>query len=624
MYFDSLDIKSKILENDNIRDPQKFAYIKAIEYYDKNTDLKDRESVIVLPTGTGKTGLIALLPFGIAKKRVLIIAPQLTIKNGILNSLNMGPDNFYFKFGVIEKPEDLPKVSEYRKDVLIDIYGNCDIVVANIHKLQERLERSLITRVAPDFFDLIIIDEAHHSVAETWRNAVDYFKEAKVIKVTGTPFRADGEAIKGTEIYTYPLSSAMLNKYVKSLKNLIYIPEELYLTLDGKKDRLYSIEEIKELKLKDDDWIARSVAYSRECSEQIVVKSIELLKKKKENSKIPHKIIGVACSVEHAEEIKELYEKHGVRATLIHSKLDPKEQSQNFNDIDNDRVEAIINVAMLGEGYDHKYLSIAAIFRPFKNLGSYMQFIGRILRYIPEGEVPEDNIGEIIAHQGLNLDDLWEYYRKEIEKSNISKNVSKTYNEIVNIPKKKTNDKVIKFIDTGKVLEKGEGHIEEDSYINTQILIDAEEKHSRDIENIKKLKELFKVSEEVARDMLAAQKRSEDIKKYHINRPDLIYIGKKQYFDKDIKEKKVPELLIEKNYKVDEKTLAKSKLFEYNNGKYKWIISKYDKNDAMLVIFINSYLRDKVGKGREEWDYKDFENAEKYLNELMIYLYKTL
>ena len=82
----------------------------------------------------------------------------------------------------------------------------------------------------------------------------------------------------------------------------------------------------------------------------------------------------------------------------------------------------MINVAMLGEGYDHKYLSIAAIFRPFRAELPYTQFIGRVLRYIPEGN-PEDNIAKIVSHHYLYLDKLWEKYKKEISQSEIIKSL---------------------------------------------------------------------------------------------------------------------------------------------------------------------------------------------------------
>ncbi|MFB7121840.1 DEAD/DEAH box helicase family protein [Bacillus tropicus] len=56
------------------------------------------------------------------------------------------------------------------------------------------------------FFDLIIIDEAHHSTARTWVETTQHFSKAKVVKVTGTPFRTDKEKIAGELVYKYKLS----------------------------------------------------------------------------------------------------------------------------------------------------------------------------------------------------------------------------------------------------------------------------------------------------------------------------------------------------------------------------------------------------------------------------------
>lgn len=81
---------------------------------------------------------------------------------------------------------------------------------------------------------MIIIDEAHHSTAPTWENSMNYFSEAKVIKVTGTPYRTDGEEIKGVVKYKYPLSQAMANNYVKSLERITYVPDQLFFTINKK------------------------------------------------------------------------------------------------------------------------------------------------------------------------------------------------------------------------------------------------------------------------------------------------------------------------------------------------------------------------------------------------------
>lgn len=72
-------------------------------------------------------------------------------------------------------------------------------------------EDSLINRIPKDFFDMIIIEEAHHSPAKTWVETTNYFNNSKVIKITGTPFRSDDEAIVGEMIYRYRLGAAMAN-----------------------------------------------------------------------------------------------------------------------------------------------------------------------------------------------------------------------------------------------------------------------------------------------------------------------------------------------------------------------------------------------------------------------------
>ena len=186
----------QILENNNLRAPQRIAYSKTFEHYNnKDYTENEREVIIVLPTGVGKTGVISILPFGISNGRVLIISPQLTIKEGILNNLSSGGSNFYYKHKILE-PDFLPTVIEYKKELPYKYLYEADIVVVNIQKLQSRLEKGLINIVDdPYFFDMIIIDEGHHSTANTWVEVINYFYKAKVIKITATPFRGDGEEI---------------------------------------------------------------------------------------------------------------------------------------------------------------------------------------------------------------------------------------------------------------------------------------------------------------------------------------------------------------------------------------------------------------------------------------------
>ena len=614
-----LVVKPNIKNNKNIRTPQIEAYYKIMEYY--SNEYKNRNSLIVLPTGVGKTGVMAMAPFGLAKKRVLIITPATSIRDTVLEAISPdNPENFWYKCKVITPGFILPNVIEYEgSSTPIEVLNSANIVVLNIHKLQERLNSSLINRVGNDFFDLIIIDEAHHSTAMTWVECVNYFKEAKVLKLTGTPFRTDGEKITGELIYKYSLSRAMVHEYVKSLSNIKYVPDELKLTIDGD-SKLYTVDEILELGLRDQDWVTRSIAYSKECSEKIVDESIKALEEKLENSTIPHKIIAIACSIKHAKDIAEIYESKGISTAIIHSNLSKYEKEKAFKDIENHRVKAVINVAMLGEGYDHKYLSIAAIFRPFRNELPYAQFIGRVLRKINEGSA-KDNIAKIISHQHLYLDILWEKYKKEIQESEIIKNL-KDYDEILdytfddNTPRSDRQE-----VEYGTVIESNKHSIMEETYLDTELINKSKAEDKVLKEKLRQLQEVLGVNEEQAKILL----QQTQLNKTHLGRPDLLYKSKKRNLDEEIRENIVPKFIEKFDINPDLDDLKDCGLFI---GKYWWIPNNIKgnkgKNTAMLAMYYSSYLKNAVGLPRNEWSDTDFDNAFRKLEMLNEVIDETL
>lgn len=602
-----------ILSNDNIRKPQLQAYCEIIKYF--RSEYENRNALIVLPTGVGKTGVMALAPFSLCTKRTLIITPGTTIRNTVIDSLNPeNPDNFWYKTNVFQRGFPLPNVIEYDgNNTPKEVLNAANIVILNIQKLQSRLDSSLIHKVDSDFFDFIIIDEAHHSTATTWIECINYFKNAKVLKLTGTPFRTDGDKITGKLIYKYSLGRAMSNNFVKSLSNIQYIPKELKLTIDNNKDKLYTLDEIYSLGLRDEDWVSRSVAYSIECSEAIVDESIKSLKDKKLTSNVPHKIIAIACSIEHAKQIATLYENKGIKTTIIHSDLPKDEKEKAFKDIENHRVEAVINVAMLGEGYDHPYLSIAAIFRPFRNELPYVQFIGRILRFISEGTA-KDNVGIIISHKHLNIDHLWNKYKKEIQESEIIKSL-KDYEDILedNFNSSTTDSSTRLTEPLGNVIQSNSHTIGVEDYLTTDLLEKSkkeDENLANQIEQMKKI--LPNLTDEQAKLIIQQGQNASN----PIGRPDLLYKRKRSDLDTVIREELVPRLIESNDISKDKSDLEYSNLF---TGKYWYIpnILKNKKNNAaLLALYYNNVLKDKVGLPRNKWLDSDLDNAFNYLDKL--------
>lgn len=606
-----------IIDNPSLRAPQCEAWCSAYDFFvsKENTD----DAIIIVPTGVGKTGIMGLLPYGIAEGRVLILTPQLTVKDSVLKSLDSSDhDCFWLKRNVFSHIRCLPKVIEFEGAYTKPhILKQANIVITNIHKTQERLTNSITKVVPPNFFDMIIVDEAHHSTADSWQNCIEYFSDAKVIKLTGTPFRSDGCKINGKKIYEYKLRRAMSEDYVKSLKNIEYCPDELYFTLDKNEEEKYSLEEIMELNLKDSDWISRSVAYSEECSQSIVSKSTELLEDQRQGSTVPHKIIAVACSIHHAQMIQKLYDDEGLRSCIIHSKLNDELRTKAFNDIENNCVDVVINVAMLGEGYDHKYLSIAAIFRPFRSELPYQQFVGRVLRRIPDNEVckPTDNIASIVSHEHLYLQDLWDNYKKEKRAAHIIRNLDNSYTDPDSTP-------TTRNIDAGNAIEFGNGTDHEDIFLSTKLIESAKEEEKNMKIKIAKFRE--SLGTDISDDKLKflIQQIESDDSKY--NRPDLMYRKKRTDLDVKIKTELIPSLFEELGISPDENNLCSSLLFK---SKYKFILKTpaSNKNDALIAFYCNCYLKNKIGKARKEWNDDELNRAHSIVDsELYDFLKKSL
>jgi superfamily II DNA/RNA helicase len=125
-----------------------------------------------------------------------------------------------------------------------------------------------------------------------------------------------------------------------------------------------------------------------------------------------HQIIAAACSIRHAEQVARLFEAAGVKSTIVHSKLPWEERERRLDAFHAGRIACVVQVGLLGEGYDHPNISIAAVFRPYRSLAAYAQFIGRAMRAIPNAR-PGDNVAYVITHKGLNLDRWWQDYKEQ-------------------------------------------------------------------------------------------------------------------------------------------------------------------------------------------------------------------
>jgi DNA repair protein RadD len=400
-------LTADVESNPQLREPQRDAHKAVRHHFDRD----DEHAILQIPVGCGKTGLIATLPFGISRGRVLVITPNLTIRNGVAEALDISnPRNFWRKTGAIHDFSGGP----YRAvldgiDANLHDCNDSHFVVTNIQQLASSADRWL-PQFPPNYFDMIFVDEGHHNVASSWAKVFERFPKAKVVSLTATPFRGDGVRPLGKVIYKYPFTRAMVHGYIKQIHSRNVAPQELYFTY-AEDTRRHTLSEVMELR--EEAWFRRGVALSPECNGHIAEASMKYLGEMRERSGFRHQIIAAACSVDHARQIRSLYEERGLAAQEIHSDLDRDKQEGVIENLRRGRLDCVVQVHMLGEGFDHPPLSIAAIFRPFRSLSPYIQFVGRVMRVVHENNADHaDNHAFIVSHVGLNNDEHWDDFRE--------------------------------------------------------------------------------------------------------------------------------------------------------------------------------------------------------------------
>lgn len=395
-----LKTPAHIEENLQLREPQIEAYQALYQYFKAG----GKTAIIQIPVGCGKSGIAAIAPFGIAKGRVLVVAPNLTIKEGLFEALDVTNRQkcFWRKRNILADEAMIGGPFATTLDTgNISVCEKSHFIVSNVQQLATNTEKWL-RKFPKDFIDLIIVDEAHHSPAESWKKVLEHFDQARVINMTATPFRGDGQEIDGDLVYRYPFKKATFKGYIKRITASYAAPTELEFTAKGE-TKVYTLDDV--LAMKDKDWFSRGIALSDPCNQTIVDNSLEKLELLRETG-TAHQLIAVACSVNHARRITAMYEARGFKADLIYSEMDEDKKAEVKRRLTSGELDCVVQVQMLGEGFDHPKLSVAAIFRPFRTLAPYIQFVGRILRVIVQNSPGHpDNYGHVVTHAGMNLDE---------------------------------------------------------------------------------------------------------------------------------------------------------------------------------------------------------------------------
>ena len=241
---------------------------------------------------------------------------------------------------------------------------------------------------------LIVIDEAHHALAETYAEVMNAYPKAKKLGLTATPYRLNGKGF--TDLFDTLLCSWSMEKFIAEGRLSLY--------------DYYSIKPDSVAQLLIDSLQKRGADgdyQQKELNEVMDVKpSLERLCLTIKEFVPGKKGIVYAISIQHAEHIAEFYRENGIRAVAISSQTPLAERqelierfkssslSSSLNSISDD-IEVLVSVDLFSEGFDCPDVEFIQLARPTLSLAKYMQMVGRGLR-VAEGKeycVILDNVG---------------------------------------------------------------------------------------------------------------------------------------------------------------------------------------------------------------------------------------
>ena len=230
---------------------------------------------------------------------------------------------------------------------------------------------------------MIVIDEAHHALAKTYKEMWERFPNAKFLGLTATPCRLNGKGF--TDLFDVLVQSWDVPEFISKGRLATY--DFVSIKSDGVTQRL--IDSLQKRGADGD--------YQNKEMDMLLNKkpSIERLYQSLEEFGKDRKGIVYAINISHAQKITKLYQENGVKAIAIDSKTPTVERQQDIEAFKKGDIQVLVNVDIFSEGFDCPDVEFVQLARPTLSLAKYLQMVGRGLR-VAKGKkncVIIDNVG---------------------------------------------------------------------------------------------------------------------------------------------------------------------------------------------------------------------------------------
>ena len=307
-----------------------------------------RRTLLVLPTGCGKTIVFAKITEECVRNgdRVLILAHR-----GEL--LEQAADKIAKATGLgcaTEKAEQSCLGSWYR------------ITVGSVQSL---MRETRLKRFPEDYFNTIIIDEAHHCISDSYQRVLNHFPDAKVLGVTATPDRGDmknlGQVFESLA-YEYTLPKAIKEGYLSPIK-AVTIPLQVDLTGVG---------------IQSGDFKAGDLGTALDPYLERIAEEMDKYCREK-------KTVVFLPLVKTSQKFRDILNAHGFQAAEVNG--ESQNRAEILDDYAKGRYNVLCNSMLLTEGWDCPDVDCIVVLRPTKVRSLYCQMVGRGTRLAP-GKCP--------------------------------------------------------------------------------------------------------------------------------------------------------------------------------------------------------------------------------------------
>ena len=215
---------------------------------------------------------------------------------------------------------------------------------------------------------MIVIDEAHHALAETYKEMWERFPKTKFLGLTATPCRLNGKGFM--DLFDVLVQSWNIPEFISKGRLATY--DFVSIKSDGVTQRL--IDSLQKRGADGD--------YQNKEMDMLLNKrpSIERLYQSFEEYGKYRKGIVYAINISHAKKIMEQYQEHGIKAVAIDSKTPAAERQADIEAFKNGDIQVLVNVDIFSEGFDCPDVELVQLARPTLSLAKYLQMVGRGLR----------------------------------------------------------------------------------------------------------------------------------------------------------------------------------------------------------------------------------------------------